>query len=115
MPATAEAQALSEMAKSGRLGNIYLDGPFALDVAISKHSAMVKKLDHLDVPGDADLILADDIESANILYKSLNAFGQGRSGAIVAGAKAPLVLTSRSDSHETKFLSIVLAIATSEK
>ncbi|MBN1114669.1 MAG: phosphate butyryltransferase [Oligoflexia bacterium] len=113
MPSTADADALSKRAKEGKLGNVYVDGPFGFDVAISRHSAIVKKLDHLDVPGDADLILADDIESGNMLYKCLNAFGQGKSAAIVSGAKAPLVLTSRSDTHEVKFLSIVLAIMAS--
>ena len=113
MPATVDAKKLSEMAKEGKFGDVYVDGPFALDVAISKHAAKVKKLDHMDVPGDADVILCDDIESGNMLYKCLCNFGQGRSGAIVAGAKAPLVLTSRSDTHESKYLSIVLAIATS--
>ena len=113
MPATVDAQKLSMMAKEGKLGDVFVDGPFALDVAISKHAAKVKKLDHLDVPGDADVILADDIESGNMIYKALCNFGQGRSAAIVAGAKAPLVLTSRSDTHESKYLSIVLAIASS--
>ncbi|MCX6112904.1 MAG: phosphate acyltransferase [Proteobacteria bacterium] len=113
MPATVDAQKLSIMAKEGKLGEVYVDGPFALDVAISKHAAKIKKLDHLDVPGDADIILADDIESGNMIYKALCNFGQGRSSAIVAGAKAPLVLTSRSDTHESKYLSIVLAIASS--
>lgn len=112
MPATLDAQKLSMMAKEGKIGDVFVDGPFALDVAISKHAAKVKKLDHMDVPGDADVILADDIESGNMIYKCLCNFGQGRSAAIVAGAKAPLVLTSRSDTHESKYLSIVLAIAT---
>ncbi|MEI6092505.1 MAG: bifunctional enoyl-CoA hydratase/phosphate acetyltransferase [bacterium] len=112
MPATLDAQKLSMMAKEGKLGDVFVDGPFALDVAVSKHAAKVKKLDHLDVPGDADIILADDIESGNMIYKALCNFGQGRSAAIVSGAKVPLVLTSRSDTHESKFLSIVLAIAT---
>lgn len=113
MPATFDAQELSRMAKEGKLGEILVDGPFALDVAVSKHAAKVKKLDNLAVAGDADVILADDIESGNMIYKCLCNFGQGRSAAIVAGAKAPLVLTSRSDTHESKYLSIVLAIASS--
>jgi phosphate butyryltransferase len=113
MPATLDAQKLSEMAKAGKLGEVIVDGPFALDVAISKHAAKVKKLDKLQAAGDADIILADDIESGNMIYKCLCNFGQGRSAAIVAGAKAPLVLTSRSDTHESKYLSIVLAIASS--
>ena len=113
MPATLDAQKLSEMAKAGQIGDVLVDGPFALDVAISKHAAKVKKLDHLEVAGDADVILADDIESGNMIYKCLCNFGQGRSAAVVAGAKAPLVLTSRSDTHESKYLSIVLAIASS--
>ncbi len=111
MPATLDAQNLSNMAKEGKLGEVSVDGPFALDVAISKHAAKVKKLDNLEAAGDADLILADDIESGNMVYKALCNFGQGRSAAIVAGAKSPLVLTSRSDTHESKYLSVVLAIA----
>jgi len=113
MPATSDAQKLSQMAKDGKLGDVMVGGPFALDVAVSKHAAKVKKLDKLSAAGDADIILADDIESANMLYKCLCNFGQGRSAAIVAGAKAPLVLTSRSDTHESKYLSIALAIASS--
>lgn len=114
MPATKIAKDLSDYAKSGKLGDVFLDGPFGFDVAISKHAAKIKNLDNLEVPGDADLILADDIESANIVYKALNFFGQGKVAAIVCGAKVPLVLTSRSDDHETKFLSIVFAISTSK-
>jgi len=113
MPATADAQKLSEMAKAGKFGEVYVDGPFGLDVAISKHAAKVKKLDKLDAAGDADIILADDIETGNAVYKCLCNFGQGKSSAIVTGAKAPLVLTSRSDTHESKYLSIVVAIASS--
>jgi phosphate butyryltransferase len=113
MKATMEAKELSDMAKNGKIEGVYVDGPFAFDVAVSKHAAKVKKLDHMDVPGDADLILADDIESGNMIYKSLCNFGQGRSAAVVAGAKVPVVLTSRSDTHEAKYLSIVLAIAAS--
>jgi len=114
MPATKMAKDLSDYAKNGKLGNVFVDGPFGFDVAISKHAAKVKSLDHLDVAGDADLILADDIESSNIVYKALNFFGQGKVAAIVCGAKVPVVLTSRADEHETKFLSIVFAIATSK-
>lgn len=111
MPATKVAEDLSKFAKEGKLGNVAVDGPFGFDVAISKHASKVKNLDHLEVVGDADLILADDIESANIVYKALNFFGQGKVAAIVCGAKVPLVLTSRADDHQAKFLSIVLAIS----
>jgi phosphate butyryltransferase len=113
MPATLDADLLSKKAKSGEIKGVFVDGPFALDVAISKHAARVKSLDKLEVAGDADIILSDDIESGNMLYKALCNFGQGKSAAIVAGAKAPVVLTSRSDTHESKFLSIVFAIAVS--
>lgn len=111
MPATYDAAELSRLAKEGSLGNVDLDGPFGLDVAISKHAAKIKKLDHLVVPGDADVILADDIESGNIVYKALSNLVPGKSAAIVSGAKVPLVLTSRSDTHETKYYSIVLALS----
>jgi len=114
MPATKIAQQLSDYAKEGKIADVFIDGPFGFDVAISKHAAKVKNLDHLEVAGDADLILADDIESSNIVYKALNFFGQGKVAAIVCGAKVPVVLTSRADEHETKFLSIVFAIATSK-
>ena len=111
MPSTYDASELSRMAKENKLGNIDLDGPFGLDVAVSKHAAKIKKLDHLAVPGNADVLLADDIESGNILYKTLSNLVPGKSAAIVSGAKVPLVLTSRSDTHETKYYSIVLAVS----
>jgi len=108
MPSTEHAAILSMMNKRGQITGCIVDGPFGLDNAISKHSAEIKKVPGI-VAGDADIILADDIESANILYKSLNYFAHATCAAIVLGATAPVVLTSRADDYKTKLTSIALA------
>ncbi len=112
MPATVDAALLSKMCDRGQIPDCIVDGPFALDNAISEESARIKKINS-PVAGKADIIIGNDIESTNYLYKALMFLTRAKAGCIVAGAKAPFVLTSRADSHETKFLSIVLAILSS--
>ncbi|MBF0314667.1 MAG: bifunctional enoyl-CoA hydratase/phosphate acetyltransferase [Oligoflexia bacterium] len=110
MPATVDAALLSKMSERGQIeGNCIVDGPLAYDNAISEESARIKKISS-PVAGKADIILCNDIESANYLYKSLIFSANAAAGAIVMGASAPVVLTSRADSHSNKFLSIVLAV-----
>ena len=109
MPATSQAHALAEMSRNGEFLNCIVDGPFGLDNAISSESAKIKKIQS-PVAGNADIILCNDIESANYLYKSLIFLGGATAGAIVTGANAPIVLTSRADSHRTKYLSILLGL-----
>ncbi len=108
MPATVDAALLAKMSDRGQITGCIVDGPFGLDNAVSEESARIKKISS-PVAGKADIILSNDIESANYLYKSLMFLAKATAGAVVLGAAAPVVLTSRADSHEAKYLSIVLA------
>lgn len=107
MPCTVDAGKLAEMNVNGAISDCIVGGPFALDNAVSKEAAEVKGIDH-PVAGDADVILCPNIESGNILYKSLNFLADAKSAGIIVGAKAPIVLTSRADSEEAKLNSIAL-------
>lgn len=108
MEATVHAKALTDMNKSGEIKGCIVDGPLALDNAVSKESARIKGIDS-EVAGDADILLAPDIEAGNILYKSLSFLGNAKSAGLIVGTSKPIVLTSRADSEEAKLNSIVLA------
>ena len=108
MPATIEAAEIVRRYQADELVNCLVDGPFALDIAISSESALHKGVQS-PVAGDADLLLMPQIESGNILYKSLSLFSDSKIAAVVLGASAPIVLTSRADSEESKLNSIMLA------
>jgi phosphate butyryltransferase len=108
MPCTADAAIITQMNRRGQIKGCIVDGPLALDNAISAESAKIKKIVS-DVAGDADILVAPDIEAGNILYKALVDLGQSKGAAIVMGAAKPVILTSRSDSAETKLASIALA------
>ena len=107
MPATIDAAILSKMAQRKQIPGCIIDGPLAFDIALSKESAEHKGIIS-DVAGDADLLMLPNIEAGNVLYKSF-AFTGGKLAAVILGASAPIVLTSRSDSEESKLNSIVLA------
>ncbi|WP_285517169.1 phosphate butyryltransferase [Thermolongibacillus altinsuensis] len=109
MPATIDAAALSLMSQRGQLTDCIVDGPLALDNAVSIESAQHKGI-RSEVAGRADILLVPNIETGNVLYKSLVYFANAKVGAIIAGAKAPIVLTSRADSAESKLYSLALAI-----
>jgi phosphotransacetylase len=96
------------MNRRGQIPGCVIDGPLDLDNAISAEAARIKKIDS-PVAGDADILVAPDIEAGNILYKSLLDLGGARGAALVLGARVPIVLTSRADSAETKLASIALA------
>jgi len=110
MPATMDAALLSKMADRGQIKDCIIDGPLAFDNAISAESARHKGIIS-NVAGDADLLLLPDIEAGNVLYKSFVFFANAKTAAIIVGASAPIVLTSRSDSEQSKLDSIVLAAA----
>ncbi len=110
MPATADAACLSMMAKRGQIKGALVDGPFGLDNAVSEKSARIKGVES-PIAGKADILLCPDIETGNVIYKTLMEFARAKCGAIVLGTKAPVILTSRADSHETKFMSIALGVA----
>ncbi len=110
MPSTLDAALLSIMQRRGQIKNCLVDGPLAFDNAISLESKKQKNLGG-EVAGDADILLVPNVESGNILYKSLVAFAGAKVAGIVLGAHFPIVLTSRADSEETKLNSILLAAA----
>lgn len=107
MEATVHARDLKEMNLAGEIKGCIVDGPFALDNAVSLHSAQVKGIDS-PVAGDADILLAPNIETGNVLYKSMTFLANAQSAGIIVGTKAPIVLTSRADDDEAKLNSIAL-------
>lgn len=114
MQACVDGAIISKMADRGQIPNCIVDGPMSLDVTISSEAAAVKKLNS-PVAGDADCLVFPNIESANVFYKTNTQFTEGsKQAAIVAGAKAPCVLSSRADSIETKLNSIALAALTAK-
>jgi len=108
MEATMHAATISMMNYRKQITGCIIDGPLAIDNAISRKSAELKDITS-EVAGDTDIIMAPDIDGGNILYKTLNFLGGAVSAAVIMGAAAPIVLTSRSDSDKSKFLSIALA------
>ncbi len=108
MPCTVTGALLTQMNRRGQIKGCIVDGPLALDNAISAESARIKKIVS-EVAGDADVLVTPDIEAGNILYKSLIDLGQARGAGIVMGASAPIVLVSRADTADTKLASIALA------
>ena len=105
---TTDAAILAKMGERGQLGNIDIDGPLALDVAIDKEAAEIKKIKS-PVAGDADCLVFPNIESGNVFYKTNTKLANARQGAILVGATAPSVLSSRGDSVDAKLNSIALA------
>lgn len=114
MEATIHARELADMNKRGEIEGCIVDGPLALDNAVSKESARLKAIDS-EVAGDADVLIVPTIEAGNILYKSLSFLGNAKSAGLIVGTKAPIVLTSRADNQETKLNSIALAVLMASK
>lgn len=108
MQACVDAAIISKMADRGQIKGAIVDGPLALDVAIDKESAEIKKVGG-GVAGDADCIMFPNIESGNVFFKACTKLANGELGAMVMGAKVPCVLTSRGDSVKSKMYSIALA------
>ncbi len=108
MPSCVDAALLSKMADRGQITGAFVDGPLALDAAIDKESAEIKKLTG-PVAGDADCLLFPNIEAGNIFYKTNTKLAGAELGAFVAGGRVPCVLSSRGDSAQTKLYSIALA------
>ena len=108
MPCTAEAAIITQMNRRGQVKDCIIDGPLALDNAISAESAKTKKIVS-EVAGDADILVAPDIEAGNILYKCLLDLAQAKGAGLVMGAAKPVVLTSRSDTAATRLASVAFA------
>ena len=107
-----DAAILTKMAERGQIKHCMVDGPLAFDNAISKKSARIKRISS-QVAGDADLLVADNIDVANSIYKSWIYFANASCAAVILGATAPIVLTSRADPADTKLNSIAMAAAIS--
>jgi phosphate butyryltransferase len=114
MEATLHAALLSKMNQRDQIRGCIIDGPLAFDNAVSLESAQHKGI-RSEVAGDTDLLLMPDIEVGNVLYKSLVFFAKAKVASVILGALAPIVLTSRSDTEQAKFDSILLAAAASKK
>jgi len=108
MPSTVEAGALCKMADRGQITGGILDGPLALDNAISLESVRVKQIDS-PVAGRANVLVVPDLEAGNMLAKSLSFLAGADAAGIVLGAKVPIILTSRADSVMTRLASCAVA------
>lgn len=109
IPATLDAANLSKMADRGQIEGGLIDGPLALDNAISPESAQIKGIKS-DVAGRADILIPPDVEAANVLAKAITYFAKGNMAGVVVGGKSPLIVASRSDPHETKLVSMALGV-----
>jgi phosphate acetyltransferase len=108
VPSTLEAAALCKMADRGQITGALLDGPLALDNAISTAAAAIKKIAS-PVAGRANVLVVPDLEAGNMLAKSLSFLADADSAGIVLGAKVPIILTSRADSETARLASCAVA------
>ena len=108
MPSTIDAAALCKMADRGQITGAALDGPLAFDNAISEDAAAVKHIVSY-VAGNADILLAPDLEAGNMLAKELSFLANADAAGIVLGARVPIILTSRADSVRTRMASCAVA------
>ncbi len=109
IPSTIDAAALCKMADRGQIRGALLDGPLAFDNAISKAAAKTKGIKS-EVAGDADILLAPDLEAGNMLAKQLSFLTNADSAGLVLGARVPAVLTSRADSVRARLASAAVAV-----
>ncbi|MDR1846638.1 MAG: phosphate butyryltransferase [Bacteroidales bacterium] len=108
MQACVDGALITAMANRGQIKGALIDGPLAMDVAIDRESAEIKKLKG-EVAGDADCLVWPNIEAGNVFYKTATKLAKAELAAMVVGAKVPCVLSSRGDSTKTKMYSIALA------
>jgi len=109
-----EAAIIAKMADRGQLGDVIVDGPLSIDVALWKEAAEIKKVKGSSVAGDVDCLLFPNIESGNVFFKSATHLAGADIAAMVIGTTAPCVLTSRGDTPRTKLFSIALACLASK-
>ena len=109
IPSAVEGALLSKMADRGQLGDVMVDGPLSLDVALFKEVAEHKKVKGAPFAGDPDCLLFPNLESGNVFFKAASPLCHGEIAAMLVGAKKPCVLTSRGDSSQSTLYSIALA------
>lgn len=107
MPETMEWAELAKMAERGQLGDVIVDGPLALDLAVSREAAEIKGV-RSPVAGDADILVMPEIAAGNIFAKGLLYLARAEMGGVIMGAQAPVVMLSRADSPKNKLHSIAL-------
>ncbi len=116
MPATVEASELTRMCAEGQITDCVIDGPLSLDLAIDPEAAKHKGATDRKIQGDADILLFPDIHAGNLVYKAIVHMVPGvKNGCILTGTKVPVILTSRSDTFETKVNSLALAAVVAEE
>lgn len=116
MPVTVEAAELTRLCEEGQLPGCIVDGPLSLDLAIDAEAAKHKGATGRKIQGDADILLFPDIHAGNLVYKAIVHMVPGvKNGCILTGTKVPVILTSRSDTFETKVNSIALAAVVAEE
>lgn len=116
MPVTVEAAELTKMNDEGKITGCIVDGPLSLDIAIDPEAAKHKGATDRKIQGDADILLFPDIHAGNLVYKAIVHMVPGvKNGCILTGTKVPAILTSRSDTFETKINSIALAAVVAEE
>jgi len=108
IPSTLDAAALCKMADRGQIAGAVLDGPLAMDNAISVGAARTKRIDS-PVAGQADILIVPNLEAGNILYKNLTYLAGADAAGVVVGAAVPIILASRADSVRTRIASAALA------
>ena len=115
MPVTVEAAELTRMCNEGEITGCIVDGPLSLDLAIDPEAAKHKGATDRKIQGDADVLLFPDIHAGNLVYKAIVHMTNCKNGCILTGTKVPVILTSRSDTFETKVNSIALAAVVAEE
>jgi phosphate butyryltransferase len=108
IPASIDALSLSKMAEQGWVQGAVVDGPLGLEVAISPQAARLEE-SHSPIAGLADVLIVPNVEAGNIVAKGLLYFAHARMAGLVVGAKVPIIISSRADSAETRYLSLAMA------
>ena len=114
MPVTVEAAELTRMNEAGEITGCIVDGPLSLDLAVCPEAAKHKGATDRKIVGDADILLFPDIHAGNITYKAMVHTAELVNGNLITGTKAPVILTSRSDSVEVKINSLALGAVVAE-
>jgi phosphotransacetylase len=108
IPSTLDAAALCKMAERGQITGAVIDGPLAFDNAVSALAAQIKHIES-PVAGQADILLAPDLDAGNMISKQLEYLAGAEAAGIVMGARVPIILTSRADSAQNRMASCVVA------
>lgn len=114
MPETVDADILKKMNQTGEIKNCVVEGPISVDLTFSKESAKIKGFNS-PVTGEADILIAPNITTGNIVSKAILEFAHGKMAGMIVGAKVPIVLTSRGATSEEKYLSLVLSASAAKK